>query len=242
MPRKKEPRSPRDYRNHRNARSRSKFPVADMNARDPDFPGLTVTQAQWVHHFLTDAKGNATEAARLCGFRDDEGRRAMNIGAEMLAHEGVREVVAARLDAQVMTEREILHRLSEMARGVPEDCWQIDEHGNGRIDLNRLRERGLLHLVRGLKPTANGIQIVVESSKEALEVMARLRGMFNDRKTIALEIDWKNLPAPLLDDLLEGRIKPEELPKRALAYAPSTVVDGNGAVAEVVAELVDSDD
>jgi len=93
---------------------------------------LTLKQQLFVEAYLGAAKGNATEAARLAGYKGNDQTLA-SVGAENLKKPQIASRVRARVDAAAMTADEVLKELSEVARSEWRDHVQIVYGSNGEI-------------------------------------------------------------------------------------------------------------
>ena len=80
---------------------------------------LTTKQSLFLDHYLGDAHGNATEAARQAGYQGSAGTLA-HIGHDNLTHPEIAERIAAKVEAAGMTAEECLGRLAAIARLDPE--------------------------------------------------------------------------------------------------------------------------
>ena len=80
---------------------------------------LTLKQQLFVEAYLGAAKGNATEAARLAGYKGNDQTLA-SVGAENLKKPQIASRVRARVDAVGMTADEVLNELAAVAR-IPAD-------------------------------------------------------------------------------------------------------------------------
>jgi hypothetical protein len=109
----------------------------------------------------------------------------------------VRAAIDEKLAEQAMAKTEVLARIDEQARGVPDDA--LDDQG--RVSIARLRELGLTHLIRRVKiterilpglgktlddgkempATETKTEVEIESTQSALELLARAYGALTDR-------------------------------------------------------------
>lgn len=76
---------------------------------------LTYKQQLFVEAYLGAAKGNATEAARLAGYKGNDQTLA-SVGAENLKKPQIASRVRARVDAVGMSADEVLNELAAVAR------------------------------------------------------------------------------------------------------------------------------
>ena len=81
---------------------------------------MTLKQKLFVEAYLGRARGNATEAARIAGYRGDEATLAQ-VGYENLRKPVVKLAVEARVEEASMEANEVLEELSKVARLDPSD-------------------------------------------------------------------------------------------------------------------------
>ena len=124
---------------------------------------------------------NATQAAKDAGYSE---RTAYSIGPENLNKPEIAEEVERRLAESAMSADEALDRLGNIARNSIEEFIDIDEDGHIKLALNKAKEAGVLHLVKGIVPTANGLKLELHDSLRALELIAKHHGLFTDKVDI----------------------------------------------------------
>ena len=136
----------------------------------------------FIEEYLKDF--NATRAAIAAGYSE---KTAYSIGNTLLKHEEVREAIKERIESVAMTADEVLLRLAGQARGSIEDFIDIDESGSGvfRLNLYKAQEKGVLHLIKSLTPTAHGYKIELYDAHAALVDIGRHLAMFTDKHEIA---------------------------------------------------------
>jgi hypothetical protein len=144
--------------------------------RGPSGSGLTLKQARFVDAYLGQANGNSLEAARLAGYRAPHPE-----GARLLRNATIRAAVDARLAESAMSAREVLARLSEMARASIDDVVELDDAGEPHADLRKARASGKLRLVRKITPTKHGLTIEVYDAQAALAQLGKYHGLWLER-------------------------------------------------------------
>jgi len=107
---------------------------------------LTGKQKSFVYFYLGDANFNATEAAKLAGYKGSYGTLRV-VGHENLTKPNIREAIAEHMQQFAMPANEVLARLSDQARGSIEDLIDVDGYFI-RDDLKKAKERGKLHLIK----------------------------------------------------------------------------------------------
>jgi phage terminase small subunit len=155
---------------------------------------LTDQQKLYVDAYVnpTGRRFNKTGAARAAGYSHPEAQ-----GSRVYENVRVRAAIDEKLAEQAMAKTEVLARIDEQARGVPDDA--LDDQG--RISIARLRELGLTHLIRRVKiterilpglgktlddgkempATETKTEVEIESTQSALELLARAHGALTDR-------------------------------------------------------------
>jgi len=107
---------------------------------------LTGKQLAFVNFYLGEANFNATEAARLAGYKGSYGSLRV-IGHENITKLNIKQAIAARMEQIAMPANEVLVRLSEQARGSIEDLLDVEGYFI-RDDLKKAKERGKLNLIK----------------------------------------------------------------------------------------------
>ena len=136
---------------------------------------------------------NATKAAIAAGYSE---KGASVTGHKLLSKTNIKDEIANRIKDACMSGDEALKLLSEQARGSLDDCFDIEmveslkNPGqlipNYRLNLVKAKEKGKLHLIKSIMPTANGTRVELYSSQRALEIIAKANGLFDDK--IELEV------------------------------------------------------
>ncbi len=153
-------------------------PPADAGDDLPDDEGLTYKQRLFVDAYLGRANGNATEAARLAGYKGSEVTLA-SVGYENLRKPQIAARIEARLTASAMSASEVLARLSEQARA------SLDDFGQGLgdrllLDLGKAQRRGKLRLLKKLSYNQNGDPAIeLYSAQAALKLLAQYHGLLS---------------------------------------------------------------
>ena len=140
---------------------------------------LTPKQQAFALEYCTDFNGTA--AARRAGYTGSPSSLA-NIASQNLKKPHIRAAIDAHLQERAMSSAEVLHRLSEHARGSMQDFLSEDETGEVVIDLHKAYQRGALARVRYLKidertshdgTTHRRVEISLYDSLRALQLLAR---------------------------------------------------------------------
>ena len=177
--------------------------------------GLTTKQRLFVEAYLSCL--NATEAARRAGYSE---RTAYSIGWENLKKPEIAAAIQSGLAERAMPADEALARLADMARATADDFISIyesplqdvtgqpilDKEGQPitryfpSLDLEKARERGMLHLVKKITYTAHGPSVELYDGQAALVKLGEYHRMFGG-KNINLNLTPDDLKAMSDDDL-----------------------------------------
>lgn len=126
---------------------------------------LTAREEKFVEEYLKCRNG--AEAARRAGYSK---RSARSIANENLTKPDILAEIEARTKDGAMELDEALARLGSIARGTMEDFTSFNEgpYPEAVIDLDKARERGVLHLIKKLKYNEHGkLEIELYSALEA---------------------------------------------------------------------------
>lgn len=139
-------------------------------------PALTVKQRKFVDLYLGAANGNGSLAARQAGYPEPGAR---TVASRLLRLPHVQAEIQ-RLLAPVMSRDEVLARVSDQARGLPAECWR-DCNGKLSLDLDQVRELGLIHLITSVADTNHGQAIKIADSQSALGLLAKYHGLVKEQ-------------------------------------------------------------
>ncbi len=117
---------------------------------------LSMFQQLFVRHYLGEANGNGTEAARLAGYS------APSVAASrLLSLVKVQHAIKDHVDRVAMSSDEVLGRLTLIARSDAGDFLTFDPDKSPdeppKIDLRRARKRGKLGTIKKLKQTTRTV-------------------------------------------------------------------------------------
>src|ERR1700694_3089145 len=110
---------------------------------------LTLKRRLFVNYYLGEARGNASQAARLAGY-------APRSGPRLLAAPEVQAAVVERVTTVAMAADDVLRQLTDYAQANIADFLTIDADGNAQIDLDKARTLGKLHLIKKIKTQKTG--------------------------------------------------------------------------------------
>lgn len=158
---------------------------------------LTAKQRRFVEEYLVCL--NATEAARRAEYTHPNKQGPAN-----LVKVGIAAAISAGFALRAMPSDEVLARLADIARGSADDFVTIYESpltdlagdpvratdGTAimrrfpSLDLEKARERGVLHLIRKISYTAHGPAVELYDAQAALALLAKHHGLLIDRQEI----------------------------------------------------------
>ena len=125
--------------------------------------------------YLGEARGNATEAARIAGYATPAEQ-----GYENLRKPQIRAAIDAFLADCTLRASEVLALLTEHARGSLADF--IDVAGPIYIlNLDKAKQANKLHLLKKLTATQHGVAIELHDPQAALEKLGTYHGLFRPR-------------------------------------------------------------
>ena len=120
---------------------------------------------------------NATQSAINAGYA--KGSAAVT-GHRLLTNDNISDEISRRVSEIVMSADEALTLLSDQARSSVDDCMDIDDDGHAKLNFYKMKEKGKLHLIKSITPTANGTKVELHSAQRALELIGKAHGLFID--------------------------------------------------------------
>lgn len=178
---------------------------------DP-YHGCTDRERQWVDAYVGIANWNATEAARLCGYKDPEVS-----GWRMKQSSAVQNAIRRLTESRAMQAGELLAILARQANLNPvqfAECyrteWAQDKDGNLTspyrvVDWEQVRALGLGPLIKAVKQTRHGETVEFVDPQRAAELIGRALGLFADRLRVEGELDLSKLTDEELIALKRGK-------------------------------------
>lgn len=171
---------------------------------------LKPKQRSFVLEYLRDF--HQRNAAIRAGYSE---RSADSTASDLLRNPKIRAAVDLGFQLAAMPAPEVIARLSDMARASADDLLTIYESPlhditghpvlgkDGKpivrywpsLDLEKARERGMLHLVKKVSYTAHGPSVELYDAQAALNTLAKYHGLLVDRQ----ELTGKD-GAPLFPD------------------------------------------
>jgi hypothetical protein len=119
---------------------------------------------QFVLHYLRNP--NATEAARLAGYKDPN-----VLGPRLLHHPLIRKALDKQLDRLGLSAAETLANMAEIARGV--SIADFIPEGGGEPTYATVKASPKAHLIKKLTPTKQGLSLDMHDRVKALDAFGR---------------------------------------------------------------------
>jgi hypothetical protein len=150
---------------------------------------LTFRQRLFVEAYIGAANGNATEAARIAGYRWPE-----KVAHRLVGKSGIQAGIQQRVASAAMPANEILARLSDQASADLAEFIDVDESGDWKVNLRKPGRR--THLIKRIRRTRGGADIEIRDSFPALVKLGEYHGL------------WNQTPAPTIDlEAIRDRLK-----------------------------------
>lgn len=174
--------------------------MADSEAK------LTHKQQLFVEAYLGVAKGNATEAARLAGYKGNDQTLA-SVGAENLRKPHITAMIGRRVEIEAMEADEVLKLLSDHARASLADFFTFadaDTAERGRpsrpplLDLAKAKRLGKLHLIKKIEfydLTGNIKALWLHDAQSALALLGKYHKLFVEQ----VDVTTKGNAIPVLN-------------------------------------------
>lgn len=157
---------------------------------DSQGPKLTDKQELFIHWYCILL--NATEAAARAGYEGDRMTLA-NVGSENLGKPYVRAEIDRRLKAAIPSADEVLNRVSQRAMVDVTPYLREDM----TLDVVRMRDEGVGHLVTGVKRTREGPEVTLTDPQTATKTLARYHRLLGDQ----LDVTIHDRTTPTQDDI-----------------------------------------
>ncbi len=112
---------------------------------------LNYRQRLFVAYYLGESSGSAADAARKAGYKWPETQ-----GPRLLKAPEIRAAIAARVESAAISADEVLARLADTATADLMQFIELDKTGDWKVDLKRIKQLGLGHLIKRLRKNKNG--------------------------------------------------------------------------------------
>lgn len=144
---------------------------------------------------------NASEAARRAGYNG----KANVVGSQLLAKISIAQEIQLRVNELSMSADEVLLRLADQARGIPEECFVAYDRVVG-ISFEKLKEHGLMHLIKKISYDRYGNPTVeFYDAQNALVQLGKHHALFTERMKVD---DWRS---ETIEYIRKGEISYEAL-------------------------------
>jgi phage terminase small subunit len=145
---------------------------------------LTDKQQAFCREYLVD--WNATQAAMRAGYSQ---RTAYAIGAENLRKPQIRARIKELAESSQISPEEIIARLADQARGAWSDFIVADDDGKPTLDIEAMKQAGLLHLITSFTVSHQGaVTYRFPDPQKALELLGKAQGVLTDRQKVDLDM------------------------------------------------------
>lgn len=152
---------------------------------------LTHKQRLFVKFYVGEASGNASKAARLAGYRDDNSDSLKQTAHETLTKPYVQRAIAREMAKRFGSAEDVRNGIAEIANANAADYLKPGADGKLHFDLERMAEAGALGLIHRIEddvlPVAGGDAVIIKRKLKlydrlrALELLAKLNGQLIDR-------------------------------------------------------------
>jgi phage terminase small subunit len=139
--------------------------------------GLNYRQRLFAVYYLGKAAGNATEAARMAGFKWPD-----KYGPELLGNSRIQALIAQKVESAALPAEEVLARMADLASADLLPYLERDRNGEWQLDVSKLKAAGKGHLVRKLKASKDGVEVEIRDSLVALQRLGEYHGLWDRQK------------------------------------------------------------
>jgi len=142
---------------------------------------------------------NATKAAELAGYKGNKDT-LRSVGCENLAKPYIKDYIDQRINEVSMSSNEVLKRLTDWGRGSIAPFLKADDYSQS-LDVSTESAQDNLQLIKKIKQndtvrttdddetvTNRTFEIELHDAKDAVDKIARIRGMYNDSLQVTGEI------------------------------------------------------
>ncbi len=137
---------------------------------------LSGMMRQWFEAYMSMAKPNATAAARKVGYKHPN-----KSGPKLLQNPKIIAAIEDALRQQTMSREKVLARLSSQASAEQADYYTYHEDLGIHIKISELLQEGLGHLIKEIRNTEYGQQIIFHDAQTALIQLGRYYKLFTDK-------------------------------------------------------------
>jgi hypothetical protein len=146
---------------------------------------MTDQQRLFVDAYVGEARGNATQAARVAGYAEPN-----KSGWRVRNEPDVKAEIERRLTKSAMSADEVLWRVSAVARASMADAFRaqtVHSYSLPILDFTTLFETGLIHAVKTIKQGKYGPEIQLQDGVAALKLLMQYHGLLKPNEDNADE-------------------------------------------------------
>ena len=190
---------------------------------------LNVRQRLFVNHYIANGL-NATAAAKSAGYSPDT---AYSMGSRLLKKVEIKALIDEFLDESAMSAKEVLHRLSAIARGSVEDFLDLPDpnpdypnalQAHPSLDFGKAKRGGKLGLIKKFGYNEQGMpEIELYPADAALRDLGRHHKLFTDKTEIDANV--RNLDAA---EMLDRKLSRFTVSEGADGVSPEPDARGEG--------------
>jgi phage terminase small subunit len=167
---------------------------------------FTNKQQEFINAYLGVANFNATEAARIAGYKGN-GNTLAAVGSENLRKPNIAAEIKVRLQASAMQADELLMLLGRQARSKNIVAKYLTPEG---VDVEAMIKDGHGNLIKSMKPGKYGMVVEFVDDLKSQELIARNLGILVDRSEVT------EINAGSLTDFEEWKRKQSERENEAM--------------------------
>ena len=106
-------------------------------------------------------------------------------GSRLAAETEVKQAIIEQLKLYTIDKSETLQRIISL---INFDVSNY-QYQDGTVNVNTLKEAGYGWLIKGIKPTKFGTEYVLMDKDRALENLAKIHSLFDDKQTVSVNIN-----------------------------------------------------
>jgi len=160
-------------------------PEIEPSPASTPYERLSGHRKRFVDAYIGPANCNAAKAARLAGYAEASAKVQ---GHRNLQVPEVKAAISERLDELAMPAKEVLARLTGIARGSLGDFVEVLPEGKWRLDLERAEREGSLYLIHELSETEHGPKIKLHDPLTALQLLGKHHRLFIDKTEAEVKV------------------------------------------------------
>lgn len=158
--------------------------------------GLSIRRKLFVEYITGEALGNASRSAKLAGYSDSNRHVLDQTASRLLRFVEIQQAIARRLASRLLKPDAIRQRIAELAGATMANFLRVGADGKPEMDWAAAAAAGAIGQVR--EYTEEGIEgsgapvvfkrkFKIQDPIRALELLAKVQGLINDRPSEAEE-------------------------------------------------------